>query len=216
MFYRNLEFSVVKQFLRQNESSPHCIPRRETKFHDFFCFFFNSKIGKFLLLWIMTSRKWKNSRNTQKWRKFWIEKFLYCLQIHIDQWAFREFSQLSVLFFQSSVSRLSFFSAEYWILNTKNKKYKITKIIFWEIVVKKMGKSVICLSNSFDETDDIYTTPKRKNIPKISGLSSPSGLCRTPGYGVHSRYTQVSPDSGFELTPSPSSNDKEFKPSSVK
>ena len=88
----------------------------------------------------------------------------------------------------------------------------------WEIVVKKMGKSVICLSNknSFDETDDIYTTPKRKNIPKISGLSSPSGLCRTPGYGVHSRYTQVSPDSGFELTPSPSSNDKEFKPSSVK
>ena len=79
-----------------------------------------------------------------------------------------------------------------------------------------MGKSVICLSNSFDETDDIYTTPKRKNIPKISGLSSPSGLCKTPGYGVHSRYTQVSPDSGFELTPSPSPHDKEFKPSSVK
>ena len=120
----------------------------------------------------------------------------------------RIFSVVSSLLSKLSFKALIFFS---WI--QKIQKYKI---IFWEIVVKKMGKSVICLSNSFDETDDIYTTPKRKNIPKISGLSSPSGLCRTPGYGVHSRYTQVSPDSGFELTPSPSSHDKEFKPSSIK
>ena len=137
-----------------------------------------------------------------------------CLQTQINQWGFTEFSQSSVLYF----SKLSFsiFDQSVQLMNPGNSEVQNQILTFWEIITSKMVKSIISLSNDryYDETDDIYTTPKRKNIPKIS--RSPSDLCKTPGYGVHSRCTQVSPDSGFELTPSPSSYNKEFKPSSVK